>query len=506
MQQLKFTLLRFFLALWAVGGTAMAQTSPTMVRVNNGNVADIVVKPFILPNVTNIVQPTPLSLIKPNNLRSSADPRGSASIWLEFGDGGYTTNTSTFRAFLGTSPSPFLVAVPLYDTIRGKDGFISQYITGSQLRRNEEIKYGPNTPLLRQEERVRLTAHVNDLVQNEPTFFAITYQLPDRMSDSYYVLLYYNNVDCFEAPFNSAGTIPCLEGTPIRNLRTNNGQSFYSVRSGDFNVAGTGSYKGFVAIKLDSTDMGERNVFLTLKALSSVKLDTKTTVMAFLVSGQGAGTRIIDSDTLNNMLFAPSYDPNDLQQLPVCMQSTKKDTTMSYRIRFENIGKGNADMVRIRVKMPAGYNHASFKLANVVYAGMRAEGFLAAPAFENDSLTFLLTPNAGAQLLGIDFNNGDIEKSKGEINFTAMIKAAREDSSKSQANIWFRSIMSTAIGDEIWENPVPTNQEVSYFAKDCNCSTGNCGTAGCYIIFGLCWWWWLLILLALLLLLWWMRR
>lgn len=517
------------LVLAFAGHCALAQTN---VIVNNATVADVNGAPLNDPNlkngaVTKIVAP----VINPTG-RASGDATGLCNIWLEYGDGGFTTKASNVRPQRSSSGTPYLFFVPLYDTSKGKDGIITRIMaTGSIAAGSPTAKKSANDSLLlaNTSVNIKITANNYSIVKGEPKVLALTYRMkPGNLiqlgtglkpgSIKYYVVLYYNseNRTVFNPIVTSGSTTLRYTGTGatsnIPDLRLYNRDA---VAAGD--VAGLpaspAGYANKLVIELgafsdSATNLDEGNIFVTLKTLTGKKLiniGESTSIMASYVAVADGQTIDLGSDAISGMYVADSFDPNHLEQSPTCFALPKGNKQLQYALYFENVGEGPADSVRVLFHRPAGLENATLTVQSIQYAGrpvnLSGGEFLYRHGQTGDKKidTFWISPkstNIRDMLLGIGQPGGGGIGSKGCIRFTLAVTAETPDSLASYAVNEFHSHYGA------WEPGVKTNTtQTVYREKDCQCND-TCIDGTCYIILGLCWWWWALILLAILILLW----
>ncbi len=511
---------RYFLSRWYLftvffsGIIANDAFGQTAVNVNNAVVTDVSSTP-ITPSspgsrfnfrnpLREIVYPsaTPATVTS----LSSADPVGKCTIWFEYGDGGFTVLPNTGRAMMASPSSAFLMATPLYDTTRGKDGFISRYVVAPPITptSTERSASTHNDTSLLGNANFKLTPSNYDIVPGELLHLALTYRLPERLTQvgggTYYVLLYYNsgNKNIFEAfTESSPAALPATLRKYNNEILTANTQDFFQLSNPP------SGYADFAAFQLSERVTGEFNFFITLKTTNSIEVGNTSAIQALLVrvnkTDKGNVSEVIGSDILQGMYVARAFDPNDLAVTPRCLVLPKTAGEFKYRVRFQNLGKGPADIVKVNIPLPAGILKETLKVGDVFFSGVKLSGIMPASS-TGDTITFLFnrelpgtsgTPNALTNPLTM-----------GEINFTLKSSAAVDDTIKHRAYIYFHS--KYPVGGAQWEEVVPTNIEHTVFKKSlCECTGAKPCPQGCsLIILGLCWWWWVLILLAIIVLLW----
>jgi hypothetical protein len=520
------------MAIFAVGTlVALAQTTVT---VNSVPVANLNADPLNDPAlkegpVTKIITP----IVNPAG-RSSSDEKGLCNIWLEYGDGGFTTKPYSTRNLRTTQSSPYLFFVPLYDTSKGKDGFITRMMaTGSLPTGTPSNSKSANDSLLLGNNNIKITANNYSIVKGEPKVLALTYRIKppmrrdapfiaSRKGVTHYVVLYYNRNN--KAVFNpiatgSSSTLRYTTAgttTTMPDVRLFNGDVLAPEDAAGLSAAAEG-YGNKLVIALgafndSASSQDEGNIFITLKTRTGKNFipvgDSSSILVKYFAVADGQSADL-GSDQLSNMYIADSFDPNHLDQSPSCFVLPKGNKQLQYALYFENVGEGPADMVRILFHRPQGLENAALNVQSIQYAG-RAVNIADAPFTYRYSQTadkkvdtFFIQPNTSdvlQMLLGTGQPGGGGAGSKGCIRFTLAVSAETPDSLISYAENQFHSHFGS------WENAIATNTaKTVYREKECECND-TCIDSGCYIIFGLCWWWWALILLALLLLLWLLLR
>jgi hypothetical protein len=502
---------------------AATATSQTRVDVNSTPVTDLNGLPlnpgspgnpavpfsFRWP-LTSIVAPNPAA--SPVGALSSADPRGKCMIWLEYGDGGFTVQPVVIRNMTSSPPSAFLMATPLYDTTRGKDLLISRYLQGASLNPTGTARssMGHNDPpLITAAEGIKLSANAYNIVPGEPMQIAFTYKLGNDMGiintngAKYYVLFYYNkNSSSIFAKYsiNGAAAMPAY-------LRAYNKENFDALlRQQDFVLSDLpAGYGSFAAFELPVRDSAEYNFFITLIPNKNLKAGDKSTIVAALVNvnkdKERNFTRLMGKDSMSGIYVSRAFDPNTLTVTPGCLVLPKQETGFNYRVQFQNLGKGPADIVKIVVPLPAGLRRETIQMGDVLFAGAKVPNVVPV-SIAGNSIEFTLT----GYLPGTDGTANALTNpvTMGEVNFTIKSTAALEDSVKHNAQIVFHS--KYAIASD-WEDTVSTPTCLTVYKNQaCECDNPPCPPDNCLKIFGLCWWWWVLILLAVIILLWLLLR
>jgi hypothetical protein len=488
-------------------------SAQTEVKVNTGLFTDVSMPPVNQPGfpfrwtLTQIVAPK-LAPPAVTDL-SDANPKGKCMIWLEYGDGGFTVQPITIRNLTSSPPSAFLMATPLYDTTRGKDGLIARYITSSSGTRIRATPTGRSSaghndsPLINANTSsgVKLTPNAYNIVPGEPFQLAMTYKFASdsptlkRSEAKYYVLLYYNNNKNIFENYSDVGpnTMPAY-------LRTYKNETLTQLTQQNFaqNELPAG-YNGFASFELPTRDAAEYNFFITMKPGAKIVVGDKSSISAVLFKVAGKNQQILGQDSLSGMYVSRAFDPNAINVTPACLVLPKKETDFKYRVQFQNLGKGPADTVKILIPLPAGMRRETLQMGDVMFSGKKIAGIVPVNSSGN-TIQFMIAGDLPGTSGTTDALTNPL--TMGEVNFTIKSTAGLEDSVKHHALIYFHSKFAN-VGK--WEDVVSTDTSLTVYKKRlCDCGTKPC-PPDCFKIFGLCWWVWVLILMAIIILLLWLR-
>jgi len=535
----------FFLSILLFTGTTVAQT---VIKVNGDSLADVKNGPLAVPNfmlspidVRQIISHPPGLERSGEKMASSPESKGKFTSWLEYGDGNFTQEAESNIVIKDTPKYNMLLRVaPLYDTSRGRDFTLVRSAILPKLNSSPsntpgiiiDDNNGGSLPI--DENYIRLTASSGSIVKNEPLSLAVTYKLPSQFPNNtkHYAVLYYDNGGAFETltPGASSYKYSNTPNATIDNVRffENVGQSLPPVQP---TIPDNMKPKGTAfAVQLNEAREARRgvlnyetehNFFVTLKTVAQInglEVGEKTRIIVILVAANNSGqiTKLA-ADTVSLQYREGSFDPNHLSQSPACLLLPKKEQPLTYKVQFQNLGKGPADLVKIVFHRPEALRGAAFNLQSYNFAGQTSTSlftFTANYDRSSNTDTFLFTPlgtsdNPAITLKGTNQVSDPLNNpaTMGEVNFTLVAPASVGDTIQSYADIYFHSQFNpNASAGGRWEDLVSTNTATSiYRAKSCECDN-TCPPNTCHIILGLCWWWWVIILLALLLLIWLLRR
>jgi hypothetical protein len=506
----RYSVIRLQILIWSIivfAGSSVWGQKTTKVQVNAGDFTDVSLAPVNLPGfpfrwpLTQILAPKPEAPAVTD--LSDLDPKGKCIIWLEYGDGGFTVKPASTRDFTSSPASAFLMAIPLYDTTRGKDGLIARYLQGASMRTTltSRLAAGHNDQqlIITNDGGVKLTPSAHNIVPGEPLQLAVTYKLSSdslaiirKKESQYYVLLYYNNdgKNIFgQYSATGPGTLPAY-------LRAYKSETLTALTQADFVMDGlpTG-YSRFAAFELPVRNVAEYNFFITLSPNKKIVVGDESSIKAVLIEVAGKDLRVVGQDSLSSMYVSRAFDPNTITVAPRCLVVPKKETDFKYRIQFQNLGEGPADSVKIEVSLPEGMRKETLVMGDVIFSGKKVAGIVPVGTSGN-TIQFFITGHLPGTSGTPDALTNPL--TMGEVNFTIKSAATLADSVIHKAAIYFHSKFAAA---GVWEDPVsPDPDSTVYKQKDCECGSQPC-PGNCYIILGLCWWWWVVILLVVIILL-----
>ncbi len=503
------------------------------VKINDTAITDLMQSPLNSPAWAT----TPNAIVTPDfssrgDARAAAEARGKFKIWLEYGDGGFTTSDNSVRKS-GTARYPAqLMVQPLYDTSKGKDGTITRSMLNTRTSGAARLSDNDN-PLLNSGRSIQLTPSSAGIVLGEPLALAVTYKpqaskkvfTANMPSIKYYAVIYYNNnrFDVFNTLSKNAVTaFNYSKGNTLNNVRIFANQSLPDATPAL--PAMPAGYRDSFVVELATEQavdgVRERNFFVTLKATGDTTVLQQgqySSIMVKMVGVQDGVPTVIDSDTLFNMSLERAFDPNHITVTPACFLLPREGKLLTYRVEFQNLGKGDADQVKIAVKRPEGVDPASFTIVSVNYAGNNVSivnntgndpkvmfKHVYVATSNTDTFYFASAGDPGVLLRGTNVSADALTNplTMGEIVFTVKTTANIKDRMECSANILFHSKGFEATD---WEPPVPTNTALTV-VKEKACECDNTCIKDCYKLLGLCWYWWVLILLVIIILIWLLRR
>jgi hypothetical protein len=482
---------------------------------------------------------------KTNNpiLPAIQDSSKKEIIWAESGTGSFITDpTVTVNISGKQGHKPLLLSTRIYDTSDIPPRTRVSYDNMSLINTGGKNSFTNMLPL----RGVKIIPSVTDIVPGDPMVFAIIYKtdaarvinnpkggLPETEIDSsakFQLHFFCNNNNTF-TPITQEGN---LNGLPIPNIRTHNGEKpiFGSAIPTSLNkVIGSFNFKNWFYYDIPNNTSLEKAVFVSVMPYANLEIGKSGSVYAILTDANG---NIIGADSILNMRFAPSHDPNYLVQRPVCLlydkNKAKKVYPFDYNVHFQNTGAGDAKEVKVIVHLPKGLNYNTFKVRQATFAGIDytidfnnilSNKNLIIDRVNNTIKIIFDGSTRSAVLFGTasSLSPSTDEKTMGEIFFTIKSTPNVEDSLKAFAEIYFKSVHpSKYITVDGYEIAVTTNKAITRYKECCTCSDvppiappvpphipiiPPPTSDNCFTILGLCWWLWILVVISVLFI-WWL--
>ncbi len=461
-------------------------------------------------------------IAKSNKLTSSSDSSAKPNfsqktlLWLEEGDGHFTTDPFAAVHTVTTKQnySPLLVTTYLYDTTRNPP---PRNLKFNNSNLGFAISASSSFTQMLNKQGVKITPSVNDLVPGDTMVFALTYKTfkddtivsntagtdnktsANIKNKTFKLYFFYNN----NIVFNAIKNIEEAGHSTIKNIRTHFEETVTFKPSTRVNKL---DFTQWICCEIPKNDEFEKTIFINLTPLQSAEIGKSGSVYAVLTD---ESDNMLATDKIDNMLLAPSHDPNYLVQRPVCLKLPKKVYPFEYKVHFQNTGEGAAVEAKVIIHVPAGLNYNSFKVTNAQFAGANytpvfKEGINMFTDKIKNTITVVFNHNTIA--LSINKLQGTATcvnpttniLTMGEIGFTIESTTNTADTLAAYADILFKSEYPSlyAVNDgNGYEDTVTTNKAVAAYKNCCTCT--NTPIIGCFIILGLCWWWWLVIAAAI---------
>jgi hypothetical protein len=436
----------------------------------------------------------------------NASQRGGVQriIWLEFGDGKFTTNPDPVHVYTNANPVDALLKVTgLYDDGgRPPKGRVTRFappVTGTSYA-EPNVLSGPQF--------IKITPNIGDIVPDDTMHFAVTYKRnPEVRGEFTWRLVFTYNTDVAGRVFETTNAATLMyDGTasaPMARMHNgetiNNSNTIRNAVRSYLGLPGTADIMVWDLPNFGST-LDERSVFVTLDPMLSPAITGGLTpVNAYLVPFSGRnGTTVEPSGIASNtnMLSintAGPHDPNWETVQPTCLVLPKAGQELKYQVHFQNTGGGNATMqVRVATKLPYGITPA---MVNITGAKLAGENFIITSPFGSgpvgtsssykldvdrskpDSIIYLFTARtSGYYLCGINglANPWCDNRTMGDVFFKFNAIPAVANIITSRSSIYFDT-----------EPAVVTEEARAEFkkcCKPCNCDgkdeNGNNGNNG----------------------------
>ncbi len=438
---------------------------------------------------------------------SASVAAGSRIMWLEYGDGGFTSSSNTTRVLASSPGNWFLVTSKLYDNTRDQlrinaGGPFSQ----SASRTNSSDNDAPiltsansaNTSAI--PPKILITPSTYDIVSKDTMCFALTYKFLPNSGKNYYIVFSYNNniflpiTSTFTSatvsnPTNTYMSINNNNQNQIKYARTFHNEIYFpNVPQAVINLI-PASYTNNVAMKLSfnaNSTVDERNMFFSLVTKDNLVEGNSTSINAIIIETDIEGntpTSIVDQHTIAGMAVRPSHDPNYIVQTPVCLQLPKAPKHFQYHLHFQNTGPGEADKVKITLQFSPGFDFNTFNITRARFSDDNYYNninnritILTIPTLNQVELTMdlhgNLNPNNPLAGTSTVLNPWTSLETMGDIYFNMKATAAVPYFITSQAGIKFHSLQTQQS-----EPVVATNTAISAYSTCCDCSLFNCGNS-----------------------------
>ena len=463
---------------------------------------------FTTPFASTIISHTAPSV--GNNDPSSANTYyGSRIAWLEYGDGGFTSNGNSTRKFavpVSQLDKWLFVSSKLYDNTRDQLRINSggPFSLATSSRNNPSDNDAPiltsansaNTSAV--PPKILITPSTYDIVSKDTMCFALTYKFSPTPGKNYYIVFSYNN-NIF-LPITSTFTSTSVSNPTNAYMAINNNQNqikyartfhgeiyFPNIPQAAINLIPAG-YTNNVAMKLSfntNSTLDERNMFFSLVTKDNLVEGNSTSINATIIETDDAGNypSFVDQHTIAGMAVRPSHDPNYIVQTPVCLQLPKAPKHFQYHLHFQNTGPGEADQVKIILQFSPGFDFNTFNITRARFSDDNYYNNI------NNGITILKTPTLNQVELTMDLQgNRNLNnplagtntvlnpwtslETMGDIYFNMQATAAVPYFITSQAGIKFHSLQTQQP-----EPVVATNTAISAYSTCCDCSLFNCGNS-----------------------------
>jgi hypothetical protein len=463
MQTIK-QLFLFFLAL-SVTGIVLAQTTANISPAAPGKPSKVNVKVDnqVLNNQSsNISQP------------GNKNPRNI--VWVEFGDGQFTTSPESMHSFFLNDASGFPFMLIKSTGIYAKGGRPPKHTVKKVPAQNKSNLLIPEPSVFyNRNENVRIIPNVFDIAAGDTMFYALSYRKPENAPNGLYRLLFFynqNRMSVFE-PIKPFGFYRVFdEGTaiPVPFVRTHFGETL--IKPNELPEMLFKSFKkefdqsGYLVFNINLTDSREHHIFLTMIPHANIpdNANLKASMNLLLIPPDNN----LEQYEFNSRLIGnlASHDPNWQEVNPKCIVLPKKNQEIKYQVHFQNTGLGPARSVKIKTALPDGVRAEEIEVTGWSIGGIKNNPnyHLNIERNANDSILFDFVydqNNTRIVLYGaVDLPDAPVNpKTMGDIYFKCLAKPGTPNNEMhSGTSIYF---------DE--NEAVKTNDTKVEFKKCCDC-------------------------------------
>jgi hypothetical protein len=425
--------------------------------------------PRVNVQVDNItLNNTTSALTMPN----SKSPR--TVVWIEYGDGQFTTTPETGHLFFENSRSNFplmlVKSTGIYDH-GGKPPKHTAKKTTPKIRSTQMM--AGNQVFYTSEESVRITTNIFDVLPGDTMMVALSYRKPFAAPNGLYRLLFFYNIegDVFE-PLKPENGYPVQDDfgdrVMVPYIRKHNAEELINpqglpepVYAEYRNRFKTGNLVFNVLINDDAP----HHIFLTLVPRRGLLpgANVSAGMDAVLITPDNRSSAFNYSSRVVGELA--SHDPNWQEVYPQCIVLPKKNQEMRHHVHFQNTGLGPAKRVMVKTSLPTGLTGNDIEVTGWSIGGVRnnpnyqlrvnraaADSVVFEFVYDPNSTRIVL--NGAAELPDAPVN----AKTMGDIYFTCKAKPGTPNTMTSGTSIYFDD-----------NEAVKTEETKVEFKKCCDC-------------------------------------
>ena len=415
-----------------------------------------------------------------NNTTSAISQPGNKSprsvVWIEYGDGQFTTSPETNHQFYQNNKSSFSMMLakstgiyaqgsrPPKQTARSVSS-----LAGSQIMPGN-IVFADNTS-----ESIHITPNVFDVVPGDTMMVALTYRKPERAPAGLYRLLFFYNYEgnVFE-PMKPLNVYPLREdnGQPVAvpYVRTHNGEQLVGTDGlpEDIYLQYRNRFKtsGYLIFNMQLDDNREHHIFLTMMPRKDISAgENLLPVMDAVLLPPDKSPPRVYNHTSRLASDLASHDPNWQEVYPKCIVLPKKNQEMKHQIHFQNTGAGPARKVTVKTSLPTGLTGNDINVTGWAIGGVRNNPLytlnVIRTALDSIVFEFIYDPNSTGKVLygAAELPDAPVNaKTMGDIYFTCKAKPGTPNTMKSGTSIYFDN-----------NEAVKTEETKVEFKKCCDC-------------------------------------
>jgi hypothetical protein len=394
-----------------------------------------------------------------SNATSQVSKPGSKTprkiVWIEYGDGQFTTSAESEHSFYDNEQSNFPVMLVKSTGIYDKGGKPPRHSAKKIPPAAKTKKYAlaASSVFYSRNEHVRITTNAPDVQGGDTMMVALSYRRPpDAPPGTYYLLFFYNmeGMEVFE-PMKpgSAYSLYNDEGEMMKvpYLRTHFGEELIAPKKlpGEWYDMYRRNFKwGHLVFTMNMNDDREKHIFLTLVPRKNItgSENMQAAMDAVLIPPDKKPRTFNYASRLVGQLA--SHDPNWQEVFPKCIVLPKKNQEMKHHIHFQNTGLGPAKRVTVKTAIPTGLTAQDIEVTGWSVAGQRnnPDFQLKIDRSRSDSIVFDFTydpRNTRIVLYGaIDLADAPVNpKTMGDIYFTVRAKPGTPNIMTSGTAIYF---------------------------------------------------------------------
>jgi uncharacterized repeat protein (TIGR01451 family) len=414
-----------------------------------------------------------------NNSTSNISKPGNKSpreiVWVEYGDGQFTTSPETEHLFFQNSSSLCDFMIVKSTGIYAKGGRPPKQTVKQIPAKNKSTKLiTGNSVFYNNEEDVRITPNVLDISAGDTMLYALSYRKPRNAANGLYKLIFFyntNNTTIYE-PIKVHGNYKVNDGYKnlmVPYIRTHHGEQLIKPNELPENIFNNYNQdfkqSGYLIFTVNINDDAERNIFLTMVPRANLpeNANVKASLNLILIPPDNKIQKYnFNSRMLSNLA---SHDPNWEEVFPKCIVLPKKNQELKYQVHFQNTGLGPAKKVIVKTAIPSGLSAREIEVTNWSIGGVENNPnyHLNINRETKDSIVFEFVydaKNTKIVLYGaVDLPDAPVNpKTMGDIYFRCNVHPGVPDVINSGTSIYFDD-----------NEAVQTNDTKVEFKKCCDC-------------------------------------
>lgn len=229
--------------------------------------------------------------------------------------------------------------------------------TGVMRTDDELISNRPNDftpqPLISAATGLKISSNIWDIAPDDPMIFVLTYKIPDtsRMNS----LSFTYNRDENGNPKEIF--IPVKPGAEelIKRLDSEDQNSIRAIRCYGREIAVADEANAAIYFNKLVKDGREHHIFISLLPLDDLEAKQSTQLQLSAFEADFTGPALLEkpaaAQTQTLLSTASSHDPNSIDVWPGCFDSSAAPLSLSYSVRFQNLGRNKANKIKVEVML-----------------------------------------------------------------------------------------------------------------------------------------------------------